>query len=171
MSKIKLKVEVGTTINMGNYESAKVGVGIERMCEEGDEDLTYKEMLEWANEKLDEEELPIPSNSLSEPDEFSLPEALADTEPLTSPALDTVASEFANALIEALTVPVSPTTTVASLPVLVLVDSREKVLAPVAPSNVLSCSTVLAEPLEFAVTKSALVGSPTVPSTDTCAPE
>ena len=58
--KAKVKYGAGRTFNLGNYESAKVDVGIELICDsEEDLDDQFEKAKEWVDGKIAEEEARI----------------------------------------------------------------------------------------------------------------
>ena len=59
--KAKVKYGAGRTFNLGNYESAKVDVGIELVCDDVEEDLDdqFKKAKEWVDGKIAAEEARI----------------------------------------------------------------------------------------------------------------
>lgn len=48
----KVGVSLGTTINLGNYNSLRISVEIARPCEAGHEDESFEKVLEFVEEKL-----------------------------------------------------------------------------------------------------------------------
>lgn len=49
---IKVSYYKGRTVNLGNYESERLDIGIELECEDGQEDATLARAREWINRKL-----------------------------------------------------------------------------------------------------------------------
>ena len=49
---MKISVSVGRTVNMGNYESARIDVGMEMDCEPKNRAKTYQEMKCWCDEQV-----------------------------------------------------------------------------------------------------------------------
>ena len=49
---IKVSYYKGRTVNLGNYESERLDIGIELECEDGQEDVTLVRAKEWINRKL-----------------------------------------------------------------------------------------------------------------------
>lgn len=52
MADSKIKFGIGLTINLGNYSSAKVDVGLEIPANSEDLDTSYERAVEYCNEKL-----------------------------------------------------------------------------------------------------------------------
>lgn len=48
----QVHVEMGNTVNTGNYESSKFAVGITMPCDVDDVDSTYEFCQNWANDRL-----------------------------------------------------------------------------------------------------------------------
>jgi hypothetical protein len=53
--KITIKVSRGETINLGNFESARLDISIEASCNEKDVEKKYEELANWCYNKLEEE--------------------------------------------------------------------------------------------------------------------
>lgn len=51
----KVKYGIGMTLNIGNYQSAKVDIGVELPCHVDDLQAKYEEAVDFSNEKLVEE--------------------------------------------------------------------------------------------------------------------
>lgn len=51
----EVSYSVGLTLNMGNYESARVDVGIKMPCYVEEVDVTYRRIQAWAEKLLSEE--------------------------------------------------------------------------------------------------------------------
>ena len=54
---MKIKYNMGKTINMGNFENVKLDFGVEMMCEEKDMDKKWVEAEEFVQQKIEEEEM------------------------------------------------------------------------------------------------------------------
>lgn len=52
---MKISVSIGRTINMGNYESARIDVSTEMECVVADMDATYAKAKAWCDERVTEE--------------------------------------------------------------------------------------------------------------------
>ena len=48
----KVKLSMGMTVNLGNYESARFDVGVEHPCSAEDIDAAYKTAQAWCDSKL-----------------------------------------------------------------------------------------------------------------------
>lgn len=55
MGQCKVKVEVGKTVAIGNYENFKVSVGIEEFCDSEEVDVTFKRLKAWCKKRVSEE--------------------------------------------------------------------------------------------------------------------
>lgn len=55
MNKITIKISRGETINLGNFESARLDISIEASCNEKDIEEKYEKLQNWVYEKLEEE--------------------------------------------------------------------------------------------------------------------
>ena len=55
MKKVKVSYSTAQTINLGNYESVKVQVGLEMECEEEDINVTYKRVKNFVDKKIEKE--------------------------------------------------------------------------------------------------------------------
>jgi hypothetical protein len=55
--KAKVKYSLGRTINTGNYENAKVEIGLELECEETDVKQAYAKVKKFVDARVKEEEL------------------------------------------------------------------------------------------------------------------
>ena len=55
----RVKLELGITMNTGNYESARISVGIEVPCYREEIDEAYKNWLKYAKERIIEEQQEI----------------------------------------------------------------------------------------------------------------
>jgi hypothetical protein len=55
--KVKLKYSLGKTINLGNYESARIDIGMEAMStsEKKETERVWKAMKKWVDDKVEEE--------------------------------------------------------------------------------------------------------------------
>jgi len=53
--KAKVRYSLGRTINLGNYENAKVEVEVELQCEEDDIDEAYQQVKGIVDSKIEEE--------------------------------------------------------------------------------------------------------------------
>jgi hypothetical protein len=56
-SKVKLKYSLGRTLNLGNYESARIDIGMEGMAgnEKSEIERFWKAMKKWVDDKVEEE--------------------------------------------------------------------------------------------------------------------
>ena len=52
---VKIKVSKGETINIGNYESSKIGISIELICSEKEIETKYEELQKWIKGKIKKE--------------------------------------------------------------------------------------------------------------------
>jgi hypothetical protein len=54
--KVKLKYSLGKTLNLGNYESARIDIGMEAMClaEKQETEKVFKGMKKWVEDKVEE---------------------------------------------------------------------------------------------------------------------
>lgn len=50
---VVLKVGRGETINLGNFESSKIDIGLEVSCDEKDVEAKYEETANWVYDKLE----------------------------------------------------------------------------------------------------------------------
>ena len=48
----KVKVEYGLTLNLGNFQTARVTIGVELPCRKDEVDATYQEAAKFVEEKL-----------------------------------------------------------------------------------------------------------------------
>lgn len=53
----RVKFELTKTINLGNYENAKVCVGLEVQCDVDDIEATYEKIREQVKTKAEQEEM------------------------------------------------------------------------------------------------------------------
>lgn len=53
--KAKVKYGIGLTIDLGNYTSARIDIGMELPFESGKEEEAYTSAMEFCNDKLSEE--------------------------------------------------------------------------------------------------------------------
>ena len=51
----KITYSKGRTVNLGNFESQRVDIGIEIDCEEGKEDRTFDILKTWVEGRLKQE--------------------------------------------------------------------------------------------------------------------
>ena len=49
---MKITYTKGRTINLGNFESLRVDIGIELDCEDGEQDATLSRLKGWVESKL-----------------------------------------------------------------------------------------------------------------------
>ena len=56
---MKVTYHKARTLNLGNYESLRVEVGIELDCADGDENATFERLKDWVNGKLQREEAAV----------------------------------------------------------------------------------------------------------------
>ena len=52
---MKVTYSKGRTVNLGNFESLRVDIGIELECQDGEEDETFKRLKAWIDAKLAKE--------------------------------------------------------------------------------------------------------------------
>ena len=55
MNKITLKISRGETINLDNFESARIDIGLEISCDEKNIETKYEETMNWIYDKLEME--------------------------------------------------------------------------------------------------------------------
>ena len=58
--KAKIRYGLSRTINLGSYESAKVDVALELVCDQDDEaslDTSFEKAKDWVDAKIKEEEM------------------------------------------------------------------------------------------------------------------
>lgn len=53
-NELKIKVSRGETINLGNFESLRCDVSIEKICNETEVEKTYKTLKNWAIDKIED---------------------------------------------------------------------------------------------------------------------
>lgn len=54
-NKITIKISRGETVNLGNFESARLDVSIEASCDKKDIEKKYEELQNWAYNKIEKE--------------------------------------------------------------------------------------------------------------------
>lgn len=55
MSKVTIKVSRGETINLGNFESARIDISIEASCDEKSIEEKHEELQNWVYDKINQE--------------------------------------------------------------------------------------------------------------------
>ena len=53
--KARVSYSITRTINLGNYESVKVQVGLETQCDSAHKDETYNQIKDWVDGQIEEE--------------------------------------------------------------------------------------------------------------------
>jgi len=52
-SMVRLKYSRGMTVNLGNFESLRIDIGIEMECAQSEVPATYDRMRQWVDRNLD----------------------------------------------------------------------------------------------------------------------
>ena len=55
MKEVKIGVNRSETINLGNFESSKIGISIELSCDEKEVETKYDELQKWIRSKMKKE--------------------------------------------------------------------------------------------------------------------